>query len=81
MMGSQKVMPPAFLFCDLTSWTYANFTELHYNIAEGTVNFQSSLHVCGQSSYTFEQEHAFLPSRSFCPSSAATGTLRTSSLA
>ena len=46
-----------------TSWTHKNITELHYN-DEGIGVFQCSLHLCQQSSATFEQAHVFPPGNS-----------------
>ena len=79
-VDSQKVMPSVFLFYDIESWTYVNLTELHYNLSECIDNFQYSLHVCQQSSSSFEQEHEF-PARSCCSSSVTNVTCCTSSLA
>ena len=39
-------MPPVFYYMLLTNWTCENFTELHYNIAEGMVIFKCILHLC-----------------------------------
>jgi len=41
-----RVMSPVFHFMLFTSWTCGNFTELSYNIAEGIVFVQCSLHLC-----------------------------------
>ena len=46
-----------------TSWTSKNFTELQYD-DKGVVTFQCSLHLCQQSSATFEQAHVFPPGNS-----------------
>jgi hypothetical protein len=62
---SQKVMPLTVYLMIFPSWTCENFEELHCNIAEGTVSFQCSLHLCLQSSSTFERQR-------WSPSSAAT---------
>ena len=59
-----------------TSWTFEHFTELYYSISEGVIIFHFSLHLCRQSSPTFEQEHVFSSGKSCCPSSAVTGTRR-----
>ena len=48
------------------------FWLLHYSIADGIVTFQYILHLFWQS-FTFEQEHIFLPSESSSSSSATTG--------
>jgi len=50
--GSQEIKPPICYFMLFTCLTCKNFTELHYNIAEGTVSFQGSHHLC---------LHSFLP--------------------
>jgi len=39
-------MPLVFYWMLFTSWTYENFTELHYNFAEGMVIFKCILHLC-----------------------------------
>ena len=44
--GSQEIKSPICYFMLFTSWTSENFKELHYNIAEGTVSFQGSHHLC-----------------------------------
>jgi len=51
----ENILPPVFYFMQFSSWTWQNCTELD-NTAEGTVTFQCSLHLCQQSSTTFEQE-------------------------
>jgi hypothetical protein len=61
-----------FYFMQLWSWTWQNFTELDNSTAEGTVTFQCGLHLCQQSSSTFEQEHVFPPCTSWSPSAATT---------
>jgi hypothetical protein len=70
--GSWNILPPVFYIMQLSSWIWQNFTELDNNTAEGTVTFQCGLHLCQQSSSTFEQEHVFPPCTS-CSPSAATG--------
>ena len=75
---SQKVMPPLFHFMIFPSWTCEHFKAFHRNIAEGTVTFQCSLHLCRQTPFTFEREHVrvFAAGTSCSPSSAATGAGR-----
>jgi len=53
---------------------HKNFIEVHYNIAEGTVIFHCSIHLCRLSFFTSEQEHSNPPTKSCSPSTAGTGT-------
>jgi hypothetical protein len=50
-----------------------NFTGIHYNIAQGTVIYQYSLHLYQQPSFTFEGKHVFPSGKNCSPFSAATG--------
>lgn len=52
----------------LTRWTCKNYKERRYNIAEDVLIFQCTFYPCWQSSVSFEQDHAFLPSKGCCPS-------------
>jgi hypothetical protein len=66
-------MPLIIYFMLFTSWTFGNFTELHYNIAEDIVTIQASPQICQQFSFSFDEGHEFLSGRSCCSSSTATG--------
>ena len=72
--GTQTLMSPNFYFMLFRSLTSESFPEPHYNIAEGIVIFQYCLHLFQQSFYTFDQKHVFPHSKSWFPSSAATGS-------
>lgn len=70
MWVGARVMLPVLYFMLFTIYTCGNFTDLHCNIAEGIVIFfhiffSCNVHPCGQFSAMFEQEHIFLPSRSY----------------
>jgi hypothetical protein len=39
-------MPLIIYFMLFTSWTFGNFTELHYNIAEDIVSIQVGPQIC-----------------------------------
>ena len=61
----------AFYFMVFKIWTFENFTEHYCSIAESTVNFQCSIHLCRQSSSTLE--YVFSPSTNCSFSSVVTG--------
>lgn len=69
--GSQRAVPTIFY---LKVENVKTSQGLYCNIAEGTVFFQYSLHVCQQSYCTSEQEHVFQPHKSCCPFSIASDT-------
>ena len=53
-------MPHVFYVMLHTIWTCENCTQLHYNVAEGTVIVQCGSSLCRQFSSTFKAQHGIL---------------------